>query len=71
MPKIDFSQIEALLNSSSSFSLSETQYREMTGRGLPKDSNYIVKRSALAKFVKERGLRIKVNERTISFEKDE
>ncbi|MDD5904610.1 MAG: hypothetical protein PUC64_06570 [Clostridium sp.] len=71
MSKIDFSQIENMLNSSSDFSLSETQYEKLTGRKMPKDNSYLIQKSALSKFAESMGLRITVQERVISFEKNE
>lgn len=68
MSKIDFSPIAEMLKSSTDFSLSEKQYQKMTGRKMPKDASYLTRKSALAKFARERGLRVCVHEKTISFE---
>ena len=68
MPYLDFSKIEELVNTSTTFSLSERQYKELTGKPLPKDRSYLEKRSALARFANNHGLKIIVQERTISFE---
>ena len=69
MSKIDFSRIGDMLNSSTNFSLTEKQYKKLTGRDMPKGTSYLIHKSALSKYVSERGLKIKVNEKTITFEK--
>ena len=69
MSKIDFSRIGDMLDSSTNFSLTEKQYKKLTGRDMPKDTPYLIYKSALSKYVSERGLKIKVNEKTITFEK--
>ena len=69
MAKIDFSNIENLLQSSDQFSLTETQYKKLTGRALPKDHSYIIRKSALARFAAEHGFKIAVCEKTITFVK--
>ena len=71
MSRIDFSKIEEMLKSSIDFSLSEKQYENLTGRKMPKNNYYLVKDSAIAKFVDGLGWTIKVHEKTISFEKKE
>lgn len=70
MSTIDFSKLDEMLKASPVFSLTEAQYRKLTGRELPKDSSYLVKKSALARFARKNGLRIRVQERMISFEKE-
>ena len=60
MSKIDFSELESILNSSIDFSLTEKQYEKLTGRPMPKDTGYLIQRSALARFAKSRGLRVQV-----------
>ena len=69
MSKIDFSQIQDLLVSSTNFSISETQYKKLIGRAMPKDASYLTKRSAIARFAAERGLAIRLHEKSITFEK--
>lgn len=71
MSKIDFSKIEEMLKSSIDFSLSEKQYENLTGRKMPKDNYYLIKKSAIAKFADRLGLTIKVHEKTMTFEKKE
>lgn len=70
MSKIDFSELESILNSSIDFSLTEKQYEKLTGRAMPKDTGYLIQRSALARFAKSRGLRVQVREKTITFVKN-
>lgn len=70
MSKIDFSELESILNSSIDFSLTEKQYEKLTGRPMPKDTGYLIQRSALARFAKSRGLRVQVREKTITFVKN-
>ena len=69
MSKIDFTEIKKLINSSTNFSLSEKQYKKMTGRKMPQNTSYLFNRSAIARFANELGLTIHVDEKTISFEK--
>ena len=54
MAKIDFSKIAEMLNSSTDFSLTEKQYYNLTRSNLPKDTNYLLNKSALARFSKEK-----------------
>lgn len=70
MAVIDFSKIEDMLDSSLEFSLTEEQYKKLTGRQLPKNDSYLKNKSALSKLAKKKGLKIKIQERTISFEKE-
>lgn len=70
MAKVDFSKIKEMIDSSLDFSITEKQYEKLTGRKLPKDNSYIINKSALAQFAKECGLRIKIQEKTITFEKE-
>ena len=72
MAKIDFSKLENMLKLSSDFSLSEQQYEKIIGRKMPKTKYYLTKTSPLAKFAKEMGFAVVVQEetrRTISFMK--
>ena len=70
MSTIDFSALESIINSSIDFSLTEKQYEKLTGRAMPKDTGYLIQRSALARFAKSRGLRVQVREKTITFVKN-
>ncbi len=57
------------MDSSTNFSLTEKQYKELTGKDLPKDNSYIINRSALSRFAKSNNMKIAIQEKTISFEK--
>lgn len=69
MAKIDFSKLRDMLNSSTNFSLTEKQYEKITKRKMPINASYLINQSALARFAKEQGLKIQVQEKTIRFEK--
>jgi hypothetical protein len=68
-PKLD--DIVKLLESGETFSLTDSQYQEKTGLNLPKSSYYLLKKSAIAKKAQEYGYRIKLQERELTFEKEE
>lgn len=68
-PKLD--KIIELLESGEPFSLTESQYKSNTGLSIPKDSSYVVRKSAVAKKAQEYGYKITVRQRTLSFEKEE
>lgn len=70
MPRIDFTEIKNLIDSSIEFSLSEKQYEKLTGRKMPKDTYYLTNNSAIARFAAELGLRVSVHEKSITFEKN-
>ena len=70
MSKIDFSKLAEILSSSTNFSLTEKQYEKLTGRKMPNDTTYLLHRSALARFADSLGLKIQVQEKVITFEKN-
>lgn len=70
MAKIGLSKIKEMVDSSLDFSLTEKQYEKLTGRKLPKDNSYIINKSSLDKFAKGYGLKIKIQGKTIAFEKE-
>ena len=70
MTMIDFSEIGKMLEASSNFSLTEKQYKNMTGRDMPKDKSYIERRSALSRYLAKIGYKAIVQEKTISFVKE-
>ena len=71
MAKLDFSKIEELLNTSNTFSLTSEQYKILVGIDLPKDRYYLLHKSALAHFAKEKGYKIEVHrDVTIDFVKN-
>ena len=67
-PKLD--KIEKQMKAGETFSLTNSQYKKSTGLDIPKDTSYLIKRSAVAKKARENGYRIVVHERQISFEKE-
>ena len=69
MPKLD--RIIKQLDAGETFSLTNSQYKKSTGLDIPKDISYLVNRSAVAKKARERGYKIVVREKEISFEKKE
>ncbi|MBQ4052300.1 MAG: hypothetical protein IJD09_01455 [Clostridia bacterium] len=69
MARIDFSKIIPLLESNEEFSLTEKQYLKSIGREMPKETNYLIHQSALAKEVKKYGYFIEVKERTVILKK--
>lgn len=69
MRTIDFKKIEEMLDSSPEFSLTEKQYKHLTGWDMPKDNSYLINRSALSRFAKEHGLKVRVQEKTIWFDR--
>lgn len=69
MSKIDFSELEDILSTSINISLSEDQYKKITGRNMPKNESYLIRKSALANFALAHGLRIHVQKKAITFER--
>ena len=57
MPRIDFSKLDALLDTTNDFSLTEEQYKQPVGKDLPHNSYYLQHQSALAQFAKSKGLK--------------
>ena len=70
MAKPNLEKIDTLLLSGQNFSLTETQYQKETNATLPKDFYYLKNRSAVAKLAKRHGFSIKIQEKTILFEKE-
>lgn len=70
MPSPNLDQIKELFESGEPFSLTDSQYKRKTGRSIPKNNTYLVKKSAVAKKAREYGYTLKIQERTISFEKE-
>ncbi|MDE6656955.1 MAG: hypothetical protein K2J88_00020 [Oscillospiraceae bacterium] len=71
MPRPELEKIIELLKSGEPFSLTNSQYKNKTGLPIPKNNAYVVRDSAVARKAKEYGYKVKVQERTISFEKEE
>ncbi len=68
--KPDLIQLENLFESGKDFELTDAQYEKKTGAPLPKDKNYILKRSALAKKAKEYNYSLEVIEKEVIFKKN-
>ena len=58
-----------LFESNSDFSLTETQYEQMTGANLPQRKKYIEADSALSKLAQKYGYKVIVQKRTVLCEK--
>ena len=67
-PKLE--NLNALFQANHDFSLTDEQYENRTGIPLPKKTDYILKRSALAKKCKELGYTITVQEKRVFFRKE-
>lgn len=71
MPKNpDLTKLEVLFSKGKPFSLTDAQYEAKTGVMLPKKKWYLLNRSALAKECKKNGFKMKVQEKTVYFEKE-
>lgn len=66
-PKL--SELEFLFKNKDSFSLTEAQYEAKTGARLPKETAYLLNRSALSKLCKEKGFKLKLQEKVVYFER--
>lgn len=62
--------LDSLFEQGKAFSLSDAQYEQKTGVRLPKNTNYILKRSALAKKCEKHGFKMYVQEKVVFFEKE-
>ncbi len=67
-PKLD--SIVKQMEAGEPFSLTNSQYKKSTGLDIPKDTSYLIRRSAVAKRAREMGYMIVVHERQISFERN-
>ena len=66
----DFAKLERTMEAREDFSLTRSQYRDSTGRNLPKEKWYIENRSAVAFCAREYGFRVEVVPETIRFVKE-
>ncbi len=66
-PKLE--KLDYLFNTQNEFSLSDSQYEAKTGIRLPKDLNYLLRNSALAKKCNNLGFSIEVQEKIVYFKK--
>lgn len=71
MSKPNLTEIEEKLKKGESFSLTDKQYTKKTGIPLPKEKNYLLNRSALAKLCKTLGYRIELQKKQVTFVKEE
>ena len=62
--------LESLFVKGTAFSLTDSQYEAKTGARLPKNSNYLLKQSALAKYCRKMGYKLKLQEKIVYFEKE-
>jgi len=67
-PKLDM--LTPLFAKGESFSLTDAQYEKRTGAMLPKEKNYLLKRSALAKMCRKYGYSLKLQEKIVYLEKE-
>lgn len=63
--KIDFSKMESLFKSNEEFSITESQYKELTGYDMPKTYDYLKNKSPFSKVAKQYGYYIETGERTV------
>lgn len=71
MAKPNLADVETLLAKGEEFSLTDSQYRKKSGLSLPKDRNYLIKKSALSKLCAKYGFRIAVQEKQVEFVKEQ
>ena len=67
-PKLE--NLESFFKKEKAFTLTDAQYEATTGLQLPKDKYYLLNNSALAKICKEKGWKIKLQEKTVFIEKE-
>lgn len=61
--------LDDLFKNNERFSLSDAEYEARTGVRLPKESNYLLNSSALAKKCSEMGFTMKLQEKVVYFER--
>ena len=66
-PKLE--NLDKLFSKGEDFALTDAQYERKTGVMLPKDKNYLLNKSALAKKAKQAGYSMEVTERRVDFKK--
>lgn len=68
-PKVDI--FDYMFETGNTFSVTEDEYKRITGEYLPKSGNYyICNRSAVAKHAAKFGYKIHTNIKVLTFEKD-
>lgn len=65
----NLTKLEPLFAKGKPFSLTDAQYEAKTGVMLPKYKNYLLNNSALARLCREKGYEMKVQEKTVYFER--
>lgn len=63
-------KLESLFSKGKPFSLTDAQYEAKTGAMLPKRKWYLLNQSALANECKKNGFKMRVQEKTVYFEKE-
>lgn len=63
--KIDVSLLRPMLESGGTFELTPDEYERIIGRPLPATDEYLKYKSPVAKTAKEKGYRIRVEERSV------
>lgn len=63
--------LDNLFEKNERFSLSDAEYEAKTGTRLPKESNYLLNNSALARKCIEMGFSMKLQEKVVYFERME
>ncbi|MBO5933936.1 MAG: hypothetical protein J6Q94_00445 [Clostridia bacterium] len=70
MSKPNLKTIEEKLKKGEMFSLTDAQYTKKTGLALPKEKNYLLKHSALARLCKKYGYSLSLIEKQVEFKKE-
>ncbi len=65
----DLTKLDALFSKGNPFCLTDAQYEAKTGVMLPKGKYYLLNNSALAKLCKKKGYELKLQEKTVYFER--
>lgn len=65
----DLTKLEELFSKGTPFSLTDAQYEAKTGVMLPKGKYYLLNNSALAKLCEKNGYELKLQEKTVYFER--
>lgn len=65
----NLSNLLPLFEADSNFTLTETEYKKMTGANLPQNTKYIEEKSALSKYAEKLGYKVTVKERTVLLER--
>jgi hypothetical protein len=63
--KMELNELNDLFNSGEGFELTDIEYQRRVGKPLPKDDNYIKRRSPISRKAKTNGFEVQVEERAI------